>query len=162
MRRDAIVRDRVRFGWAALVPMPLAVAGVLLVGHLMPSPAAGSSARLSFGPVTAQVVALPMPPASQMMMPMAESGDHGDELQVVLRLGNETDAPVTVPFSRVHLERSDGSAAAPTQGLQGDLLLRPHATAEERLHFADPSSPTVRVVVPDGPDDRVLTVAVSR
>jgi hypothetical protein len=160
--RDAIVRERVRFGWFALLPLPLAVVGVLLVGHLMPNSDSGSSVRLSFGPVTAQVLALPMPPASQMMMPMAESGDHGDELQVVLRIGNDTDAPVTVPFSRVHLERADGSTATPTQGLQGDLLLRPHATAEERLHFADPSSPTVRVTVPDGSDDRVLTVAVSR
>ncbi|MGO4596728.1 hypothetical protein [Terrabacter sp. 2RAF25] len=162
MRSDVIVRDRTRLRWLAVVPMPLVVAGLVLVGHVLPQPDSGSSARLSFGPVSAQVVALPMPPASQMMMPMAESGDHGDELQVVLRIGNDTDAPVTVPFARVHLEGADGAAVAPSQGLQGDLLLRPHATAEERLHFTDPASATVRVVVPDGSDDRVLTVAVSR
>lgn len=159
---DVVVHGRTRFGRLAVLPLPLALVGVLTFGQLTASSVESDSARLSFGTVSGRAAALPMPPASQMMMPMAESGDHGDELQVVLRIGNDTDAPVTVPFGRVHLVDGQGASVVPSQGLVGDLVLRPHASAEERLHFTDPATPTVRVAVPDGDGEQVITLTVPR
>ncbi len=150
-----------------LLPLPLVVAGLLFATQ---GPASRStSPQLSFGPVAARAAVVPMPAMADMMMPMAEGGQQGDEVQVTLQLRNDTDAVVTVPFGRVRVIAADGSAVAPSEGLQGDLVLRPHSAAEERLRFPAGTSaaPTaLRLNVPDGSappsDDHLLTLPVQR
>ncbi len=147
---------------AGLLVLPVIV--VLLLGWARHDSESVGSSQFSFGPVAAHGVLLPMPPMAQMMMPMAEGGTHGDELQVTVQVRNDTDRAVTVPFGRVHLLAADGSAVAASDGLQGDLALRPHAVAEERLRFpaATPGARQVRLSIPDGRTTHVLMVPVGR
>ena len=144
-----------------LLPLPLLVVVTVGVPHLFAATATSGTVEVGYGQVSGQARHLPMPPMDQMMMPMAESGDHGDEIQVVLQLRNDTDAVATVPFERVRMHADDGSWVEPTDGLRGDLVLRPHASAEERLRFSGHTTSSVQISVPDGDDDRTLTLAVA-
>ncbi|MGZ4653434.1 hypothetical protein [Oryzihumus sp.] len=144
-----------------LVPLPALVLGLLLLPRGSGS-ADPTTVRLGFGLVAGRALLVPMPSMSQMMMPMAEGGQHGDEVQVTLQLRNDSDSVVRVPFSRVRMVGAAGTDVVPSEGLQGVLVLRPHAAVEERLRFPAPSAARVRIRVPDGPEDRLLTLPVTR
>jgi hypothetical protein len=135
--------------------LPLACAAALAAAPF--ASAAGSSA----GVVAASAVVVPAPSADQMMMPMDAGMQHGDELQVVLELRNDTDAEQTVPFDRIALVTPGGERVGATGGLVGDLVLRPHAGAEERLRFPAQDGNRVQLSVPEGDGDRVLDVPLS-
>jgi hypothetical protein len=96
-----------------------------------------------------------------MMMPMDAGMQHDDELQVVLQLRNDTDEVRTVPFDRIAVLGADGARVAATGGLVGDLVLRPHAGAEERLRFPAQDGGTVHLSVPAQDGDRVLDLPLS-
>ena len=165
MRSNAAARRRTTGGvlrLGLLLPVPMLVVLIVVLPHVVAAASADPTVEVSFGQVTGQARHLPMPPMDQMMMPMAESGDHGDEIQVVLQLRNDTDAVSTVPFERVRMHADDGSWVEPTDGLRGDLVLRPHASAEERLRFTGHTTSSVQISVPDGDDDRTLTLAVAQ
>jgi hypothetical protein len=93
-----------------------------------------------------------------MMMPMDSSTGHEDEIQVVLALRNDTGSPVTVPFDRVHVVAGDGQHITATAGLLGDLVLRPHASAEERLRLPAQGGDHIQLAIPDR--DRELNLRV--
>ena len=122
--------------------LPLTCAAALVAAPF--ASASGGSA----GVVAATAVVLPAPSSAQMMMPMDARMQHDDELQVVLQLRNDTDAGQTVPFDRIALLDPDGNGSQPTGGLVGDLVLRPHAGAEERLRFPAPDGDQVHLSVP--------------
>jgi hypothetical protein len=127
---------------------------------LAAAPFAAASTEPGARVVAARAVLLPAPSMSQMMMPMDAGMQHGDELQVVLELRNDTDTAQTVPFGRIALLGSDGTRVPATGGLVGDLELRPHAGAEERLRFPAPDGDRVRLSVPAGAGDGVLELTV--
>lgn len=147
-------------GRLVLALLPAVVIALLLAGRQTWQPDPTGAVSVGYGVVLVRASELPAMPMDQMMMPMAESGDHGSSLQVTVRLTNTTDEVVTVPFDRVRLVRDDGSSESTSQGLVGALVLRPNASAEERLRFTAPGSPTVHIAVPDGDADRLVTVAV--
>jgi len=138
-----------------LVLLPLAC-----VAALAATPFAWAANAPGAGVVQARAVLLPAPSMSQMMTPMDPGMQHADELQVVLDVRNDSDSPRTIPFDRIALLGADGERTAAIGGLVGDLPLRPHAAAEERLRFPAPDGNRVRLSVPDGSGDRVLELAV--
>lgn len=152
--------DVSRRGRVVLGLLPVTVVALLLAGRQTWQPDQSGTVAVGYGVVVVRANELPPMPMDQMMMPMSESGDHVDALQVVVRLTNTTDEVVRVPFDRVRLVHDDGSMEATSTGLVGALVLRPNASAEERLRFTAPGSPTVRITVPDGDVDRVVDVAV--
>ena len=135
--------------------LPLACAGALAAAPF--ASAAGPSA----GVVSATAEFLPAPSAAQMMMPMDAGMQHDDELQVVLQLRNDTDEVRTVPFDRIAVLGADGERVGATGGLVGDLVMRPHAGAEERLRFPAQDGDTVHLSVPAGDGDRVLDLPLN-
>lgn len=149
-----------RRGRLVLALMPATVLALILAGRQTWQPDPAGTVSVGYGVVLVQASELPAMPMDQMMMPMSESGDHGAGLQVTIRLTNTTDEVVTVPFDRVRLVRDDGSSESTSLGLVGALVLRPNASAEERLRFTAPGSPTVHIAIPDGDADRLVTVAV--
>lgn len=142
-------RRRVVLG---LVPLPLLAAAALGAG-LLNGGAAGAA-----GVLDARAELLPAPAAGQMMMPMDAGMQHSDEVQVTLALRNDSDAEMTVPFDRVAMLAADGSRVEATGGLVGDLVLRPHAAAEERLRFPAPDAgaEVFHLAVPEGAGERTL------
>ncbi|WP_374969525.1 hypothetical protein [Terrabacter sp. BE26] len=156
-----LLRSRAhRRGRLAFTLLPALVITLLAAGRQTWQPDPVGTVSVGYGTVLVQASELPAMPMGQMMMPMAESGDHGDSLQVIVRLTNTTDAAATVPFDRIRLVRDDGSSEAASMGLVGALVLRPNASAEERLRFTAPGTPSVHIAVPDGDTDRLVTVAV--
>ena len=130
--------------------LPMVCAGALVAAPF--ASAAGPTAEV----VSATAAFLPAPSADQMMMPMDAGMQHDDELQVVLQLRNDTDEVQTVPFDRIAVLAAGGERVAATGGLVGDLVLRPHAGAEERLRFPAQDGDTVHLSVPAEDGDRVL------
>ena len=135
--------------------LPLTCAAALVAAPF--ASASGGSA----GVVAASAVVLPAPSSAQMMMPMDPGMQMDDELQVVLELRNDSDAEQTVPFDRIALLGPDGERVEATGGLVGDLVLRPHAGAEERLRFPAPDGDTVQLAVPQGDGERVLDLPLT-
>jgi hypothetical protein len=133
---------------------------ILAVGALIAAPFASASGPTA-GVISATAEFLPAPSADQMMMPMEPGMQHDDELQVVLQLRNDTDEVKTVPFDRIALLGSGGKRVEATGGLVGDLVMRPHAGAEERLRFPAQDSQTVHLSVPGQNGDRVLDLPLS-
>jgi hypothetical protein len=147
----------------ALLPLPLLAAVTIWFGvHGTGEPPSvrGPSTGLSFGQVDVRAELLPAPAMGQMMMPMDSSSGHDDEIQVVLALRNDTGSPVTVPFDRVHVVDGDGHQITATAGLLGELVLRPHASAEERLRFPAQAGNHVELAIPDRDRELILRVPV--
>jgi hypothetical protein len=150
---------------SALLPLPMLAAVLVWFGWLNGANA-GTVGNFRFGAVDATAEFIGAPPASQMMMPMHGGAGHGDEVQVVIQLRNDTVRPVTVPFGRIRMLAVDGTEVAAVAGLLGDLTIRPHAAVEERLRFPVPDASQVhdqvRVRIPDGDGNRTLTVPLHR
>jgi hypothetical protein len=135
--------------------LPLMCAGALVAAPF------ASAADSAAGVVEARAVLVPAPSADQMMMPMDAGMQHADEVQVVLELRNDTDAEQTVPVDRVALIGAAGERVGATGGLVGDLVLRPHAGAEERLRFPAQGGDRLRLSVPEAGGERVLDLPVT-
>lgn len=146
---------------AALLPLPMLVAALVWFGWLGGADA-GTAGNLGIGAVDATAELVSAPPMNQMMMPMHDGADDGDQIQVVIQLRNDTDRPAVVPFGRVRLLSAGGAEAAAVAGLVGDLTIRPHAAVEERLRFPAPAADQVRLRVPDGDGSRTLTLSLRR
>jgi hypothetical protein len=148
----------------ALLPLPLLAAATIWFGvhgaGQQTAEATGPSAGLSFGHVDIRAALLPAPAMGQMMTPMDTSAGHEDEIQVVLALRNDTGSPVTVPFDRVHVVAGDGQHITATAGLLGDMVLRPHASAEERLRFPAQAGDHIQIAIPDGNREVAVRVPV--
>jgi hypothetical protein len=142
---------------AVLGVLPMLAAAVLTVGAQTVGLLSGNAGAAT-GVLDARAELLPAPAANQMMMPMDAGMQHSDEVQVTLALRNDSDAEVTVPFDRVAMLAADGSRVEATGGLVGDLVLRPHAAAEERLRFPAPEAgaEVFHLAVPEGSSERTL------
>lgn len=140
---------RVLLGLLPLLAVAAVTAGLL-----------GAGAAATSGVLDARAELVPAPATGSMMMPMDAGMQHADEVQVTLAVHNDTDAVLTVPFDRIAVLGAGGARVEATGGLVGDLVLRPHAAAEERLRFPATGAATLRLAVPDGPGERTLDLPV--